>query len=383
MQDGAAAVETKVEEKKGTPGNIVSAGAVQKATLDVTQFKDMAVEEEAVVEEKKEGEVKDDTDKTKTSTDKTDVKPAPADLTEEQLKAYFEKQGIAYDGLENLKTKLTPAKEKTAEEIKADAAVKEQRLLAAHLARGGTTANFVELQKIVAGDAKQLGLAKEQEKLLKEGFTQEQATEMVRLMHLQYTPEEIAELEPEQIAAIEKKAAYGLKKQEDRGKRLQNTAKSYLDSLEEEISEQDADKAKAIQHASKVEAALKAFQRKQTLQLGEYDGHKLDPVEFDVSDEIIQKVSEILKDSATLKKSLINDDGSFNLDFLIPNIVASVSRETAVKTAYLTGGTKQVEVLKATFGEKIPDLTKTRKTNGVSGKIVSAGQPTVMARPQQ
>lgn len=383
MQDGAATVETKVEEKKGTPGNIVSAGVVQKATLDVTQFKDMSViEEEVVVDEKKESEVKDDIDKKTPSTDKKDANQPADDLTEDQLKKFFEKKGIAYDGLDNLKSKLTPAKEKTPEDIKAETLAKEQRVLAAHQARGGTTEQLVELRQLVAADPKQLGLTKEQEKLLKEGFTADEAAEVVRIMHLQYTADELAELKPEEKAKLEKQAAYGLKKHENRGKFLQNTAKSYLDSLEEEISEQDAEKARAIQHASKVEAALKTFQRKQTLQLGEYEGQKLDPVEYDVSDEVLQKVSEILKDPAVLKKSLVNDDGSFNLDFLIPNIVASISRETAVKTAYLTGGTKQVEIFKASFGDKQPDLTNTKKTTGEKGKIVSKGEVSVMPRPQ-
>lgn len=381
MQDGAAAAPAKTEEKKGTPGLIVSAGQVQKAGFDVTKFQDNG---EVIVEDKKDdGDAgADDPTKRTPPADKKDVSQPADEPTEEQLKKYFEKNGIAYDGLETLKSKLAPApKEKTEEEKKAEATAKEQRLLAAHMARGGTIEQFTNFQQLAAADPKVLGLTKAQSDLVKEGFTPEQAEHIIKQIHLQYSEEEIADFTPEQKALAEKQAAYGLKKQENRGKYLQNTAKSYLDSLDKEISEQDAEKAKAAEHTSKVEDALKNFSRKQTLQLGEYDGQKLDPVEFNVPDEVIQKVSEILKDPANLQKQLYNEDGSLNLNFLIPNLVASVSRENAVKTAYLTGGDKQVEAFKATFGETKPELGGQKKTKR-TGQIVGYGQPEVIRRPQ-
>lgn len=390
----AEVAEVKQEEKKPIPGNLVSAGVPVRGDFTAATIAKANEQQAAAAggdkgkegQEGKEGgdgagqELSPEQKEAATKA-AADVSRGTEGVTEDQMKAYLKANGIEVDGLDSLKQKLaTPAKDKTPEEIKQAEVEKEQKLLAAHMKRGGTIEQFTTFKQLVSADPKELGLNKAQQDLIQEGFSPEDANLILKKMHLQYTEEEIAELTPEQVEALKKQSAFGLKKQESRGKYIQQTAKSYLDSLEKEVADQESVTVKAAKHTSKVEDAISKFQRKQTLQLGEYNGQTLDPVDYDVPETVLAQVKEIIQDPAKLEKQLYNEDGSVNLDFLVPHLVASVSRETAVKHSLLTGQTRQVEIFQKKYGSTMPELGSGKQEKGQAGKIVSAGKPEIMKR---
>lgn len=313
----------------------------------------------------------------------TETPAAPPEITDEQMIAFLEKKGVKVDNFETLKQKVeyvAPAPPPTDEEkTKAELSI-EKKLLDKHLSRGGTVEQFAILKQTAAADAKELGYKKIHEDLKKEGFTDDQAAQIVKKMTFEVTAEELEELEEDQKEILKKQAAFGVKKQTNRGEYLKKTASSYFDSLRNEVAEDDAEKTKMEQHSSKVEDAIKNYQRKETLNLGQLDGVDLPPIDFEVSDAALTEASAILKDPAKLQQHLYTKDGDLNLDFILPHIIKSLSMSDAVKKSYLTGGTRQVEAFQAKFGSAIPSLGGPSKPQTGDKKIVRVGKP-VLGNP--
>lgn len=321
-----------------------------------------------------------DTTPTNTNTNTT---PA-ADPTDEQLKAYFEKNGIAFEGLDKLKEKLTapasPANTApTPEEIEKARIEKERRLEDEHISRKGTSDHFKSLKNIIAADKKALGMQKEIEDLVAAGIPQEEATQLANERYFQLTDEQIEAIEDKDLKEkATKQREIGLKKLENKGTYLQTTAQSYLNILEKSIADRDAKKSKLEQHASTVEAAIKTYQRKETLDLGQIDDQKIDPIDFEYSDAALASAKEILIDGAKFDENLFTNDGGVKLEFILPHLVKSFSMNEAVKKGFLTGQTRAIEKMKSTFSATPPILGGNGKqNNGTPGKLASVGKPEV------
>jgi hypothetical protein len=376
-----AAETTTVETK--TPGKIVSAG--QPSRLEITT---PIVKTEAtnVSTDAGEGGVNGEGQPAANAAPAaaaatTTTVDTPSELTDDQLKAYFEKQGINFEGIDKLKEKLTASvtEPTITEEQKEKAAIeKEQRIINEHLSRKGTVEQFTTFKNIVAADKRALGLQKEVEDLVASGFTPEEATELANERYFQLTDEQIEGIEDKDAKAKAiKQKEVGLKKLENKGAYLQNTAKSYLDILSKDLAERDAEKNKVEKHTSKVEDAIKKYQRKDTLALGQIDGQDIAPIDFEYSDTALTSAKELLSDAAKLDQNLFTNDGGVNIDFILPHLVKSFSMQEAVKKSYLTGQTRAIETFEAKFGSTPPKLGGNGKPTGTPGKITSFGEKQV------
>jgi hypothetical protein len=302
------------------------------------------------------------------------------ELSDDQLKEILKGKGISFDDFDSLKKKVEytpPTLALSAEDQKKAEIELEKKLFELHTKRGGTLEQFAAFKTVQSTDPKILGIDKIKSDLIQDGFQPDEVDNLIKKMHLNVSDEELAEMEEADRKKIEKERAFGEKKLQNRGLYLQNTAKSYFDSLKQELQELDAEKVKMEQHTAKAVDAIKNYQRKQTLQLGERDGVQLSPVEFDVQDEVLNEVLEIVKDPVKLEQHLYTKEGDLNLDFLIPHLVNSVSREKVAKVAFFSGETKAIEHIEATYGSNPPPLGANGRQQGQSGKIVSTGKPQV------
>lgn len=310
----------------------------------------------------------------------------PAVLTDEQVLALLSERGIKVDSFETLKQKAEytpPAPAPTDEQKLAEERAKEKRLLDAHIARGGSVEQFTYFKQIAAAEAKELGVQKTKKDLVDAGFSAEQAEKISREMHFDVAEEDLEGLDDDEKANKLKLKEFGQKKIEKRGTYLKNTATSYLDGLSKEIQASDEEKTKMEQHASNVEAAIKDFQRKQSLNLGQLDGQDIAPVDYEIPEEVISKTADLLKDASKLDQQFFNKDGSVNLDFVLPLVIKANAYESAVKTGYLTGATRQVEIYEKTFSSKPPNLGGVqRPVNSGSNKVVGKGKSQVVTYPQ-
>lgn len=367
-----------VEEK--IPGKIVSAGIPQRLEVVIPKAVDTPA---APVDNSAGGENNNATppaDTTPTNTN-ANTPPVVVDPTDEQLKAYFDKIGVPFEGVDKLKEKLTapPKTEATPEEKEKAEKDKETRVVNEHLSRGGKVEQFAAYKNIIAADKKELGLQKEIEDLVLAGFSAEDATELANERYFQLTDEQIAAIEdPTLKEKATKQKALGLKKLENKGAYIQNTAKSYLDILSKSLAEQDAEKQKMEQHSSKVEDAIKKYQRKETLVLGQIvEGQDIPPIDFEYSETALQSAKEILIDAVKFEKQFFTNDGGVNLDFILPYIVKANSLNEAVKKSYLTAQDRTIAEFQAKFSSTPPNLGGNGKQTGTPGKLTSFGEKQV------
>lgn len=310
----------------------------------------------------------------------------PAEPTEDQMRSWFEKNGIPFETVDALKEKVTakpPTKELTPEEKIKVEKDKEHRVLSEFLAeKDATVEKFAALKQVIAADKKILGFEKEVTSLVGEGFTAEEARELAKERYYQFTDEEINALEDEgEKARHIKLRDAGTKKLERKGDYLQKGTKEYLNIIEQKIADKDADIALVEQHASNVEAAIKKYERKQTIDMGQVEDQKIDPIGFEVPESAITSAKEIIGDLPTLKKNLLTETGHVNLDFILPHIVKSLAFDAVAKTGYLEGQDRSVKQFKAKFGSNMPTLGATQNGNNGKGKVVTAGKP-VVGRPE-
>lgn len=372
VQDAPAGTENKVA------GNIVSAGKPQSGVFPgAAQIADPA----APTGNEPPAAVASDTEtpEAKAAREAAAVQNNQPHLTDDQLKEILKGKGITFDDFDSLKKKVEytpPAPALSEEEQKRIETETENKLYQLHVKRGGTPDQWAAFKGLIAADAKELGINKVKADLIKDGFTAEQAEKIATKMHFQLTDDELALIADEDEKALLQKARdFGLKKQENRGLYTKNTAKSYFDSLKTELQELDTENKKMEQHTAKAVDAIKNFQRKQTLQLGEREGVQLSPVEYDVQEETLNEVLEMVKDPVKFEQLLYTKEGDLNLDFLVPHLVNSVTREKAAKVAFFTGETNAINEFQAKFGSTPPPIGGNGKQEGQKGKIVAAGKP--------
>lgn len=306
-----------------------------------------------------------------------------ADIPEDQLKAFFEKQGIQYEGIDSLKAKLTTkapetTSEPTPEQKEKLAQEKERRIFEKHTARKGTVEQLAAFKSILSADKKVLGMEKEITDLVAAGWSKEEATDLAKERYFQYTDEEInAITDPDDKKRHEKQREVGNKKLENKGAYIQKQSSDYLKILEDDLAEDDAEARFSDQHSSKVEDALKKYQRKQTLDIGKLGEQEVGSFDYEVSESILEQAKGMLKDRGALNKLLLTQDGQINVDFLLPHLVNSLSLQEAVKKTYQTAQSRAIDELKATFGEKPPTAGSAKTQKGDAGKVVSVGKPRV------
>src|SRR5688500_12155134 len=107
MAEAAATVETKQEEKQQQPV-VAKAGSPVRADLPIQKSVEVKSEDQPPANGI---EAKNNTPENKGDGNGTQaaatITPAAGEISEDALKAYLEKQGITYEGMDKLKEKLT------------------------------------------------------------------------------------------------------------------------------------------------------------------------------------------------------------------------------------------------------------------------------------
>lgn len=317
--------------------------------------------------------------------------PAPPEFTEEQLQSFFEAKGIKYEGLDKLKEKVDYVipehkAEETPEQKEAHAKAEEKRILDYYIANGGTAETYVAVKSLLASDLTEVSIAEIRKEMKEAGFDEDETNAVLKERYYQVKTDEIDTVvdkleqgvdeddtayEARKVAykaSLEKKIAYGNKKIEARKATIKTKAENFISGLKEAIKAEDLQKEEEVQTVSKVDAALKELPRKMTLQLGKVNDQDISPVEYEVSEESIAKVSAILKDPAQRKQFLNNQDGSLNVSKIAELMVRNEQLENIAKVALLEGGTREVEKLRKIF----PSNPQALGVGGASGASKAA-----------
>lgn len=319
------------------------------------------------------------------------IEPTDPELTEEQLTSFFEKQGIKYEGMDKLKEKINyeapaPTIELTQEQKDAQAKAEEKRILDFYIANGGTAEAYVAVKNLLASDLTEVSIAQIKKEMTEAGFDAQEMDAVLKERYYQIKAEEIDEVvgrleqgsEEDDVdyekrkadykSSLEKKIAYGNKKIEARKATIKTTAENFISGLKDAIKAEDLQKEEEVQLLSKVDEALTTLPRKMTLQLGKVNDQEIAPVDYEVSEESIAKVSAILKDPVQRKQFLFNQDDSLNVSNIAALMVRNEQLESIAKVALLEGGTREVEKLRKIF----PSNPQALGVGGTSGATKAA-----------
>jgi len=291
----------------------------------------------------------------------------PKPLTDEELKAEYEKR---------FPTQAALTDEQKIQNEKAF----EKRMLDLYIAGGGDLDQFTLLKQVANTDLTELSKIELTKELKAKGFNDEEIAAIQKERYYQISEDELEQLDDETAKDFAKrKAEYGKEKLESKAAYIKENAKDFLDNLKEAVNQKDLFTQKESEFVSNVEAHFKGVERKMALELGKAGDADISPVEYEVPEEIIAEAEAILKNPTTRKQLLFNTtDGSLNLKSIAELVLKAKMFDSAAKTSYLTGATREVEKFESIF-PKNPNALGVGGNNqantGKPGKIVSAGQP--------
>lgn len=382
--NGGAAVTEK------TPGKIVSAGSPEPATLSLPAKKEDGTDggAGAKTQEQIDAEAKAAADAAKNG-------GGAVEMNEAQLKAFFDKQGIEWDGkIETLKEKFKPPTiEPTEEEKKAAEAALDKRMLDIYMANGGSAEHYVQLKQIASADLKELSVSEIKREMKGAGFDDEEIALVLKERYYQLNPDELQREEGESDEAfakrkdlVGKKVKYGASKLENKASYVKKQAENILSGLRKAIDNDQLLAKKEAEFSSKVDEFASKVPAKITFQLGKINDQEIAPVEFKVDQKDIDEVVSTLKDPVKRQQFFYNEDNSLNLTNVGEVMLRNKYLEQALKAVYREGTDRQVAAFEKIFPGSAKDIGvggAAGKTQGQKGKIVSAGAPVPAEHPKK
>ena len=281
------------------------------------------------------------------------------ELNDAQILALMKKQfGDDWDGdIEAAKGKLKKTIPELSAEEKAKAeALHEKRMLDLYVEEGGTAEQFYQLKQIKEADLTVFGVEELKIGLKKKGFDDGEIAEILTERYYQINPDELTQDENEtsesfekRKAAVAKKAAYGKEKFESLGKATKAKAERFFNDLDEAIKAKDLQVKEDEAFTAEVEANSKKLPRKMTLELGKVDNVDLPLVHSDVPDDVIAKVTGIVKDKNQIKQLLFKQDGTLNSEKILDLLVKEEMLSKVARDSLFAGETKATEEFEKRF----------------------------------
>jgi len=390
MPDTEILDQSKVEQTEQPRVKLSSIGKPERVNVNVNKISDQV--QNTLTKTNSEGanatpSANEVVSEIKTETTAPDIKDA---ITDEKVKEYFKSLGIDYESAEKLKEKLNHkpedpiTEEQKAEIIKA----KEKRLVDKFVSGGGTVEQYVAIKSVAEANVSELSLSNLKIELKTAGFTDEQATEIIKERYFQIADEELEQFSDETDREYAKrKKEFGAKKLENHSLHTKKQAEQILADLNGVIDSEDLQKQAEADISSKIDEGFKSLPRKLTFEIGDINGKAIPPVEYEVSESDIAEVQSMLKDTSKRNKLLYNQDGSLNLTNLTNVYTRNKYLESAIKAAYHEGGSRQKAEIEKIFPSKTGYALgvggSPSKPTGEKPKVAGFGKTQKISRHQQ
>lgn len=370
--------ETLENEVVKTESQPVSLGKVQRFTMDMP--KDAPIENN-VAPENNEANIGNETALENKDAAIPEKKELPA-LTEEQLKAYFEAQGIKYEGLEKLKEKINyePSTEPTVEQKEAAAKAKETRALNKFIEGGGTGDQFYAIKAVAEADPTQFAINTAKSDLIKAGYTTEEAETFLKEQYFQVDDAELEQDDDETDKAFKKRTKeYFAKQLANLSTPYKTQAATILADLNSAIESEDLQVQQEVAISAKIDEDFKALPRKLSIEVGEIGGKTVSPIDYDVSETDLAEVRDMLKNAETRNNFFFNTDGSLNTTNLTDVLIKAKMFDSAAQVSFLTGQDRATKAFQTRFpassAQELGVGGSQSKPNGnQNGKPVSFGK---------
>lgn len=309
--------------------------------------------------------------------------PAPTEFTDEQLKEFFKSKGIDYDGIDNLKQKLTAPQtttELTDEQKKAKALAREKRIIDRFTSDGRTIEEYMAIKGISQTDERKFAIDLAKENLKKEGFTQEEAEEFIKERYFQIDDAELEQEDDETDKAFKKRTKeYFAKQLANLSSPIRTKAAGILADLNAAIEAEDLQAQNELTLSSNIDEQFKKIARKDTYEIGEINGKPITPIESEVPESELAAAWTVLKDPAKRQQFLYNQDGSPNITEIGKVLTENAKLKAAMKVSYHEGSTRTNAHWEKVFGARSPQELgvggNTQKPTGQKpGQPVSYGK---------
>lgn len=298
------------------------------------------------------------------------VTPAEEEVSDVSfLNAYNKKFGKEFKSIDDLRP---PAAEKTEEEIRILQNSEDLMLTERFVKQGGTVEGYAALKQIAAADLKEFSLQDTRMELKNAGFEDEEIEEEIKKRYFLLSDEEkenIGEYDKEML----KKSEYFSKKLENKSSYKIEQAKNLLAKLKADISAEKYEKETDAKISSTVEEYAKTFNRTLTIDLGESNGQKLNPVEYVIDEADIAEITGKLSDKAKRETLLYNQGGLENVTTLFDAFMWEKIATSLAKKSLIQGATEQVNFFSGKFPSNAqsiaPGFVANQRT-GVAGKAI-------------
>lgn len=302
------------------------------------------------------------------------------EINEEQLLAQLNKlTGRTYQSLSELRP------EPTDEERKQVEILTDKKLYEKAAQKGIDVQRFAQIKTLATiKDEDKVAYGKQVavEELTADGYTREEAIEKIERDYPVLTEDELEE------AGDEDKRAHEIAKKQlaKKASVIQDSAKSFLNNLQQDIDDSDLELKVDAELVSKVETYAAKLDKKIIVELGSSNDIKLSPVEYTIEDSVVEDVKNTLKDKAAREKIFYNPDGSENVELIFDLLIKAKSLDKLSKVAAIKGTTQAVEHFQTVFPAHPASVGITTErpnaTNGV-GKAVKVGKPIVRNNSQR
>lgn len=313
----------------------------------------------------------------------------PITFTDEQKSEFLKTMFGEGVDVDTIKEKLKPVtSEPTAEDKKREKSEKELRILKIFVDNGGTPEDYAKIKTLATEDKKELSKREILSELKAEGFSEQEAQDMLNHKYFQidldnitqdFDNDETDEAFKERKAKLKKQVEYGAKKLENHSSYKQVQAKGILKGLEDAVASEELRAKDEATLSSNVDETLKSYNRKQTYELGKSHDQEIAPIDHEVSEESIAKTAALLKDTARREQFFNNKDGTLNLPILTDFLIKNFEYERAIKGGFLEGQSRQVAEFQKTFPARTPyELNlggAPSKNINVKGAPVKSGKP--------
>ena len=338
----------KTENQNNEPVKIASIGKVERLNTENVSRETFSNKSQ----ENNEGANAEQAASKGAAENKNNAAPAPTSLNEEQIKDYFKSAGIEYEGIDKLKEKLNykPEAEPTEEEKKLQALAKEKKLVDLYVANGGTVEQYVAIKNVAESDLSQLSLTALKKELKDAKFNDEEIAKIIKERYFQIEDAELEQYEDEtEKEFLKRKKEYGANKLANRSLHTQKQAQGILKGLNDAIESENLQAKEEATTSANIDDYFKSVPRKLTFTIGEANGKEITPVEFEIPESDISAAQQELKDPAKRQQLLFNQDGSLNFTKISELVAKEKYLESAIKTAYHEGGSRQVEQFQKIF----------------------------------
>lgn len=363
-----------VENKEGAKNEQSEVGSfgklVQATRFNVSDYEDSDVIKPGETEEAETGKTSgSETDK------KVEDKKTENELSDEQITKYLEKKGIVVKSLDELKEKVSPETIVSPEEQKKAALAAEKELVDIFVEGGGTVDQFVAIKKLAEQPVKELSIESLKSEYKGLGFTEEEANDLIKERYYQISDEDLELLDDaDKARQIKLRDAFS-KKLENKAAYKKTQAEKILADLKSVVESDKVAKENEVKLAAKIDAHFKKLPRTVTFEIGESNGKPISPVNFEVSEDDITEVKELLKNPEKRKQFIQTSDNDLNTAFA-ELLLQNKYLKTAVKTAFLEGGSRQAGLIQNHYPTNVFELGigGSNKEKFVKGQAVSFGK---------